>query len=300
MTRVARIGADPTDDEELRQKKALLVVVTVIILPDLARVGRPLHRPGNVGRHHRARLLRGRARLARGVRPHAAVRALPARPAPRHPADAEPRADGMRRLACLRWGRAVGPPGSARRPRLSRAAPGDPLVRGVRRDLPGDEHRRRRAVRAGRLPQVVHQHDPGAQRRRRRLPRLHAACHVRQAARPGVHGASGRAGEVRAAASERPAAHDRRAAEGRRRADRRPLRRGLDPFRRRRGLHPARRAALAGGDGRGPRPPLLPVRRAGRAARAREDQDDRGRLHGRRGRAGSASRPRAAGGARGA
>jgi guanylate cyclase len=31
--RVARIGADPLDDEELRQKKALLVVVTLIILP---------------------------------------------------------------------------------------------------------------------------------------------------------------------------------------------------------------------------------------------------------------------------
>jgi adenylate cyclase len=31
--RLARIGADPLDDEELRQKKALLVVVTVIILP---------------------------------------------------------------------------------------------------------------------------------------------------------------------------------------------------------------------------------------------------------------------------
>ena len=31
--RVARIGADPLDDEELRQKKALLVVVTIIILP---------------------------------------------------------------------------------------------------------------------------------------------------------------------------------------------------------------------------------------------------------------------------
>jgi len=30
---VARIGADPHDDEELRQKKALLVIVTVIILP---------------------------------------------------------------------------------------------------------------------------------------------------------------------------------------------------------------------------------------------------------------------------
>ena len=29
----ARIGADPLDDEELRQKKALLVVFTVIILP---------------------------------------------------------------------------------------------------------------------------------------------------------------------------------------------------------------------------------------------------------------------------
>jgi adenylate cyclase len=30
---VARIGADPSDDEELRHKKALLVIITVIILP---------------------------------------------------------------------------------------------------------------------------------------------------------------------------------------------------------------------------------------------------------------------------
>ena len=33
MARIARIGADPRDDEDLRQKKSLLVLIAVLILP---------------------------------------------------------------------------------------------------------------------------------------------------------------------------------------------------------------------------------------------------------------------------
>ena len=43
---VARIGSDPDDDEGLRQKKALLVIVTVIILPISLAWGRPMRFEG--------------------------------------------------------------------------------------------------------------------------------------------------------------------------------------------------------------------------------------------------------------
>ncbi len=79
--------------------------------------------------------------------------------------------------------------------------------------------------------------------------------------------------------------------------DRRSLRRGEHPLRRRRRLHadvePARRPRGR----RPPRPPLHELRRARRPLRGREDQDDRRLLHGRRRRADAPSGPRA--GARG-
>ncbi len=64
-------------------------------------------------------------------------------------------------------------------------------------------------------------------------------------------------------------------------ADRRPLRVGLDPLRRRGRLHALVGAARARRGGRPPRPPLQPLRRARRPVRAREDQDHRRLLHGR-------------------
>ena len=33
VARLARIGADPSDDADLRQKKSLLVLIAVLILP---------------------------------------------------------------------------------------------------------------------------------------------------------------------------------------------------------------------------------------------------------------------------
>ena len=104
-----------------------------------------------------------------------------------------------------------------------------------------------------------------------------------------------RAGEGRSAPRERPPELDRGATEGRAQDDRGPLRVGLHPLRRRRGLHAARAAPRAGrGRGR-PRSAVLPLRHARRAARAREDQDDRRLLHGRIGRARSEPGSRAQG-----
>ena len=77
---------------------------------------------------------------------------------------------------------------------------------------------------------------------------------------------------------------DRRQAQGGDAADRGPVRLGVDPVRRRRGLHPTRGAPPAGRGRRRPRPPVQPLRCARRAPWAREDQDDRRLLHGRGGR----------------
>ena len=77
-------------------------------------------------------------------------------------------------------------------------------------------------------------------------------------------------------------------------ADRRSVRRGIDPVRRRGRLHALVGAARRRRGRRTPRSPVQPLRQAGGAVRAREDQDDRRRLHGRGGRADAASGPRSA------
>ena len=74
-------------------------------------------------------------------------------------------------------------------------------------------------------------------------------------------------------------------------ADRGSVRVGLDPVRRRRRLHALVGAAPARRGGRLPRSPLQPLRRARGALRGREDQDHRGLLHGRRGRSDTTRRP---------
>ena len=67
-------------------------------------------------------------------------------------------------------------------------------------------------------------------------------------------------------------------------ADRGPVRLGVDPVRRRRGLHPTCGAPTTDRGGRRPRPSVQPLRCARRAPWAREDQDHRRSLHGRGGR----------------
>ena len=111
--------------------------------------------------------------------------------------------------------------------------------------------------------------------------RLHAAGAVRPTTRGGAGRVADRAGQGGDAAAQHPAAVDRRQAQGRRGDDRRPIRRRVDPVRRRRRLHADGGADGAGRGGRHPRPPLQPLRRPRRAVRAREDQDDRRLLHGR-------------------
>ena len=106
-----------------------------------------------------------------------------------------------------------------------------------------------------------------------------------------ARGPSSRASEGGGPAAQHPAALDRRPTQGRDADDRRSVQLGLDPVRRRRGLHAAVGAPAAGRGGRRARPAVQPLRRARRAPRAREDQDDRRLLHGRRGRSVAAARP---------
>ena len=79
--------------------------------------------------------------------------------------------------------------------------------------------------------------------------------------------------------------------------DRGPVRRGVDPVRRRRRLHAAVGPPAAGRGGRHPRPPVHALRPPRRALRGREDQDDRRLLHGRGGRADASRGPRPGDGA---
>ena len=78
----------------------------------------------------------------------------------------------------------------------------------------------------------------------RRHDRLHPAGRVRAAAAGRARRAASGAGEGGEPAAQHPAAVDRRAAEGRHADDRRPVRRGVDPLRRRRRLHAAGRSSL--------------------------------------------------------
>jgi hypothetical protein len=103
---------------------------------------------------------------------------------------------------------------------------------------------------------------------------FHPAGRVRPAAPERARGAARGAGESGEPAAQHPAAVDRREAQGRGADDRGPVQLGVDPVRRRRGLHPARGPPSAGRGRRRARPPVQPLRRARRAPWAREDQDD--------------------------
>ena len=163
---LARIGADPQDDEELRQKKALLVLLAVLILPVSVVWGSAVPRLRLAGRRRSVHLLRGLARLVGGLRANPTLPAAPGHATPRHPADDDGRADAVGRVPSFRRGRAVGHPGSARSTRLPRGASGCPLVRCVRRASSCSLGVVGRAVLPGRgLPGVVHDHDAGAEHR---------------------------------------------------------------------------------------------------------------------------------------
>ena len=122
---------------------------------------------------------------------------------------------------------------------------------------------------------------------------------VRATAPRRARGAPAGAGEGREPPAEHPAALDRRQAEGPDPADRGSVRpRSCSPT-----WSTSRHGQRAPSACRGrrlPRPPVQSLRRACGAVRAREDQDDRGLLHGRRGRSDTAPRPRSRARAHGA
>ena len=140
---LARIGADARDDEELRQKKALLVAARHPDPARFRRVGQPLPRLRLAGRRRSVRLLRRLARLVGGLRANPTLPASPGHATPRHPVDDDSRADADRRVPCFRRGRVVGHPGSARSARLPRGASGCPLVRCLPHGLPAHRPRGR-------------------------------------------------------------------------------------------------------------------------------------------------------------
>ena len=86
--RLALIGADPADDEETRQRKALLVLVSVLILP-IPGVGGPLPGTRLAGRA-RSRTCTSRCRWrAADLRPHPRCAVLLRVQAAGHPAGAD-------------------------------------------------------------------------------------------------------------------------------------------------------------------------------------------------------------------
>ena len=290
--RIGRIGADPRDDEDLRKKKALLVLLAVLILPVSIVWGSSYLAFGSLLGDPAVHLLRisvaSLVFFAKTKRfmPFLIVQLL----------------DVMLMTAlgrCCRAGSCL-PEASALWGFLAplgalvflevRQAIGwfiAFIVAFVILGIVGELFFLGR-----RRPELVHHHDAGAQRDRHRRRGVHGARVLRPPTQRGAGGVASRAGEVRSAHHERAAEFDRGTTEGCDRLDRRPRRVRHDPVRRPRELHAARAAHVGGRGGRHPRPAVLPLRHARRAARAREDQDDRGRLHGRGGCARSVRRPR--------
>ena len=282
LARLALIGADPQDDDDTRASKSLLVLISVLILPVsllwaalYLAFGSPV---GWVPLVYFAVLLAVDRRLLA----HTELRPVPACRPGRHPVRSDAVDDPARGLPRRRRGRTVGNPRPARGARVQRRASRGSLVRRVRRRVPRLGARGRAAGRrvAGR-PRVVHEHDARPQRGGGRHDRVHAAGRVRRPAPERARGAARGAGEGGEPAAQHPAAVDRRQAQGRDADDRGPVHLGVDPVRRRRGLHPALGAPPADRGRRRAQPAVQPLRHARRAPWAREDQDDRRLLHGR-------------------
>ena len=238
LDRAARIGADPRDDDDVRFRRALLVLVSILILPISARMGRDLSRPGRHGGPHRLAVPDHLGRLDRDLLAHAGHGVAAPCSADEHPARADD-LDGVRgrirRFGCCGH---MGPPCPARGPHLRWRASGCALVRRVRRHVPRLRHRRGAVRRRSLVPAgLVREHDDRAQRDRRGHGRLHAPGAVRPPARRSARGIAHRAGPGREPAAQHPPPRDRRTAQGRHRDDRRPVRRGVDPVRGRRRLH---------------------------------------------------------------
>ena len=290
--RLTLVGADPHDDEDLRARKALLVLISVLILPVAAlwgvlylAFGSPV---GVVPLVYFGVLLGAIAVFSRTrdfpwLLRVGQVDILLAPTLSMIPLGGFLDSGGVGL-----WG-ILAPLGALV---FSDVEVGDPLVRRVPRRVPriGDRGRDR-GPDLGAAAQLVHEHDAGPQHRGRRRHRVHAAGGVRQPAPRCAGRAPGGTGQGRGAPAQHPAPLDRRPAEGRDAADRGPVRVGLDPVRRRGGLHALVGAALARRGGGLPRSPVQSLRRARGEVRAREDQDDRRLLHGRRGRSDTTSRP---------
>ena len=111
--------------------------------PGRGALGGALSRTRIAGGRRPARVLRRPARRDRRVLAHARLpAAAPGRPG-RHPARADAVDDPARRVPRLRGRRPVGDPRAARGARVQRRPVGGPLVRRVRRRVPGLGDRRR-------------------------------------------------------------------------------------------------------------------------------------------------------------
>src|SRR6476660_2409171 len=119
---LTRIGADPRDDEDLRHKKSLLVLLAVLILPVSIIWGTCYLSFGSPVCIIPFVYYRRVARLAGDLRPHQTVRPVRHSAAPRHPPDHDDRADGRGRVPSRRRGWTVGAPRAAWSSRLPRGA----------------------------------------------------------------------------------------------------------------------------------------------------------------------------------
>ena len=212
LDRAARIGADPRDDDDVRLRKALLVLICVLILP-ISLVWGAIYLSFGVT----AGLIAWLYLLisAGAIAIFARTRDTGGSCGSSCSTSCLPRRSRWRSWAasCRPAPSDCGHPGPARRPRVQRRAQRGALVHRLRRAVPLLANCRRGDRWRVDAPTVVRQHDDRAQRRRCRCRRVRAPRAVRSPARGGARGATGRAGPCRDPAVEHPAAVDRRAAQ---------------------------------------------------------------------------------------
>ena len=295
LERLASVGADPGDDEDTRANKALLVLISVLILPVALlwsilylAFGSPV---GYVPLVYFAVLLGAILVFAR-TRSFAQLLLV------------------AQIAILLAPTLSMIPLGRVPR-RCAVSACGASSRRSVRSSSATSEERRSLVRRVGRRVPRLRDHRRAARRRRAEVPEWFTSTML--ALNITVGGTivftllATFAGQRRAAlaalreeqaasrepAAQRPASLDRRQAQGGDADDRRPVQLGVHPVRRCRRLHAVGGTPAGRRGRRRPRPPVQSLRHAGRAVRRREDQDDRGLLHGRLGRPDAAPGPRA-------
>ena len=213
LVRLADIGAEPATTRRRGCRKALLVLIAILILP-ISGIWAVLYLAFGAWTGYVAVLY---AVVSIGsiahLRPDQGLRDTAQHPAAGHLPGTDAVDDPDRWLSPDRRRGPVGPHGPAGGARLPRNAVGRPVVRVLARGVSRVGGRRGRPADAVADARVVLQPDARAEHHGRRDDRVHAAGAVRAAARGCPRGALGGAPARREPAAQHPAGLDRRAAE---------------------------------------------------------------------------------------